>query len=328
MARKNSSKPTIDVELNSHDTEEMAIKAQLDTMVARKNGVFANPDFHDKNEVSNPAALRFTGSNLERFEQMIASLEDVSTAAADVKSHICASLSWSLASAVARMTYAAATVQHPSNPRRVRDPMMAAEEIQRIERLRDERAYLLSIVSHMTSENLLPDPRIFIEGTSTVPEARATPEEIAALNKMTVKEVNARLRAGHEAQRRQQLLTQKIIDSDQPLQNAMVSAVKNAYGGYQSLEGDVDVNLIYSLFDKVADKIDLKITRNTGQMESTSRIRKQAELGAQNQLLDKIAEAIEDSLDHFQTVRETQQFEIHNVLHRQDDRQQVEVNMD
>jgi anion-transporting ArsA/GET3 family ATPase len=324
MPRKNTK--TTDTTVNTTETE--VIKQKLDTVVARANGQFANPTTHDTNESTEAAPLRFTGDYVERFDQLFAALDECSTASSDVRAAIASSLSWSLASSVARFTFALETVQHSANPRRIRNPDMAAEEIERLEKLREQREFILSITSRMTPERLLPEPSVFTDENLTVPEAKATAEELAKLNNMPVSEVNARLRAGHAAQRQLQMTNNRIIASDPGIKKAMEQAVRNAYGSFKFYDHPIDPTIMSALFNKVAEKLDSRISRNTLQQESTSRIRKQAELAGQNRMLQRVLAAVEDSIDEFEEQREIWNFEIVNNLHRQDDRQQVEAHAD
>lgn len=245
--------------------------------------------------------------------------------------NLAASLSWSMAGGISTMMTAIATLDSPDNPRRPRSPEASAEQTARLERMIEERVHMLSILGRMTSPELLPVPEQMIDpdGNSSVPQTLATPEEIAELFDMPISQVKANLRAETDRFRKLNQLRDRVLLSNDNLRANIVSTLHRAMEGYAELDGDLDPRFAGRIFEKMAEKLDISMQRNSMIAMRTSRVRRRLELAGQNRVMQPVIDQLDRWIEDVEQEVEQNTFEIHKIVARkQDDRRLAEEIVD
>jgi hypothetical protein len=269
--------------------------------------------------------LKDTTTHVGRVLAALEALEPAQSGAFSPAKNLAASLSWSMAGGISTMMTAIATLDSPDNPRRPRSVEAAAEETSRLERMIEERVHLLSILSRMTSPELLPVPEQMIDpdGNSSVPQTLATPEEIAEMFNMPISQVKANLKGEADRFRKLNQLRDRVLLKNDNLRANIVSTLHRAMEGYSEMDGDLDPRFAGRLYEKMADKLDQSMNRNSMIAARTSRVRRRLELAGQNRVMQPVIDQLDRWIEDVEQEVEQNQFEIHHAVARKHDERRL-----
>lgn len=265
----------------------------------------------------------------ERLNDAFITLEAATSGQSSPAKNLATSITWSMCGQIANLMTGLVVLDDPDNPNRPRSPDALVEQIHRMERMIEERQYVLGIVGRMASPELLPDLKQFVEPRGTFkPNAAVTAEDLAALFDQPVEMVGAVLRDEQAKQAKVQDLKDKRLGDDEVLRRSIVGALKNALFGYPEITGDIDPRLAGRIFERMAEKLDAQVARNIARASRTSRLRLRTELAAQTRVIQAAMDTFDSWVESANQEIENNTFDVERAVmtaHENDHRFNLET---